>query len=152
MTDRLKVLFISLFTSLPWLVAAGMALWMAYQTTDPRAAEIGRAIQASLISGLVLFALIAATAAWQCLSLNWWTLRGWWAARISLWVLLGLWGALVVRTIDAPKALANDPGAIGQDVRLLTLATLVLITLASMAFVERRRPEFRGRMQADHSA
>lgn len=142
MADGLKILVMSLFTGIPWLVASGMALWMAYQTTDPRAAEVGGNVQAYLIAGLVAFAAVAAVMAWLCLSLNRRKWRAWWAVRLSLWLLLALWGALVVKAIDSPAALMEDPAAIGKDLRLLGLAVLVAINIAFMALIERWRGLF----------
>lgn len=142
MADGLKIFVVSLFTGIPWLVASGMALWMAYQTTDPRAAEVGGNVQAYLIAGLVAFAVIAAVMAWLCLSLNRRSLRAWWAVRFSLWMLLAVWGALIARAIDSPTALTEDPAAIGKDLRLMGLALLVAINLAFMMLIERWRGLF----------
>jgi hypothetical protein len=142
MKERLRIFAASLFTGIPWLVAAGMAAWMAYQTTDPRAAEIGGNVQAYLIAGLVGFAAVAAVMAWLCLSLNrrtWWA---WWAVRLSLWLLLALWGTLAVRAFDSPAALMEDPGAIGKDVRLLGLVVLAAINIAFIVMIERSRALF----------
>lgn len=152
MADGLKIFVLSLFTGIPWVVAAGMALWMAYQTTDPRAAEIGGNVQAYLIAGLVAFAAVAAVMAWLCLSLNrrtWWP---WWAVRLSLWLLLAVWGALVARAIDSPAALMEDPATIGKDLRLLGLGVLVAVNLVFMALIERSRALFDPRQRQRISA
>ena len=127
---------------MPWLVAAAMAGWMAYQTTDPRAAEIGRGTQASLLAGLIAFAVVALGMAWLCLSLNRRTVLSWWAARVSLWLLLVLWGTLAIRALDSPAALMEDPGSIGKDVRLMALAALAVMNLAFIVVIERSRALF----------
>lgn len=142
MTERLRIFAASMFTAIPWLIAAGMAGWMAYQTTDPRAAEIEGNVQTYLIAGLVAFAAIAVVMAWLCLSLNrrtWWP---WWAVRITLWLLLALWGTLAVRAFDSPAALMEDPVAFGKDVRLLGLAVLIVINIAFIVMIERSRALF----------
>jgi hypothetical protein len=136
----IKIFVVSLFTGLPWLIAAGMAFWMVYETTDPRAAEIGRQVQFSLMGGLALVGLIGLVLGWLCFTLYRRKVASWWAARFSLWVLLGLWVALAVRVFGGQRLVLGGPSAAEVEIPLVAFA--LLVNLACMAFIERNRPIF----------
>jgi hypothetical protein len=137
-----RIFFVSLFTGLPWLVAAGMAFWMVYQTTDPRAAEIGRNVQLSLMGSIGAIGLISLIVGWMCLRLYRRRLANWWVARFSSWVLLGLWIAMAVRLLSREQHVVAESTYTGKGLILVGFALLIVANLACISFLDRSRAVF----------